>query len=377
MKIKDIINALLGRKKLLQLEAPKEEKKPTPPTKEERIEHIIEKMPENLTQMEKAYYVYLELGKELCESQEFIYSTREEKVRDYNQRVDDRFEGICKSMAELYVDILTDPRVGIEAETVMKYPGAELSHVDTIMKINGKTYIANIIADLSRIKSHEKTKKFGYEVDPEGVRKAVRIDNELYKFNLEGQYGKIDTIPADELEKMDSKLGYTLRTKGKNIYLSDTLIQLQKEMNDENLLKEYVFKREDVPESERLIYKLDYLADNMDGIIDKQGRINYLDMIRIYMQVAGTVLKPEEFARLKSYTIARNGNVHDLVSIIKVKPFAKEPNGQNTYYMYSNESQKFQKKSKKEITDIIQNDNNKIVGTADRNNPINKDDIEL
>jgi len=254
MKIKDIINALLGRKKLIQLEAPKEEKKPTPPTKEERIEHIIEKMPENLTQMEKAYYVYLELGKELCESQEFIYSTREEKVRDYNQRVDDRFEGICKSMAELYVDILTDPRVGIEAETVMKYPGAELSHVDTIMKINGKTYIANIIADLSRIKSHEKTKKFGYEVDPEGVRKAVRIDNELYKFNLEGQYGKIDTIPADELEKMDSKLGYTLRTKGKNIYLSDTLIQIQKEMNDENLLKEYVFKREDVPESERLIY---------------------------------------------------------------------------------------------------------------------------
>ena len=67
---------------------------------------------------------------------------------------------------------------------------------------------------------------------------------------------------------MDSKLGYTLRTKGKNIYLSDTLIQLQKEMNDENLLKEYVFKREDVPENERLIYKLDYLADNMDGIID-------------------------------------------------------------------------------------------------------------
>ena len=60
-----------------------------------------------------------------------------------------------------------------------------------------------------------------------------------------------------------------------------------------------------------------------------------------------------------------------------VKPFAKEPNGQNTYYMYSNESQKFQKKSKKEITDIIQNDNNNIVGTADRNNPINKDDIEL
>lgn len=33
MKIKDIINALLGRKKLLQLEAPKEEKKPTPANK--------------------------------------------------------------------------------------------------------------------------------------------------------------------------------------------------------------------------------------------------------------------------------------------------------------------------------------------------------
>ena len=35
---------------------------------------------------------------------------------------------------------------------------------------------------------------------------------------------------------MDSKLGYTLRTKGKNIYLSDTLIQLQKEMNDDKVI---------------------------------------------------------------------------------------------------------------------------------------------
>ena len=77
----------------------------------------------------------------------------------------------------------------------------------------------------------------------------------------------------EELKTM-KLLEETLRAYEEEVKAKDSVIQLQKEMNDENLLKEYVFKREDVPESERLIYKLDYLADNMDGIIDKQGRIN-------------------------------------------------------------------------------------------------------
>ena len=47
------------------------------------------------------------------------YTLRNEK---YNDVIDDKYYGICKSISELYVSILKDKRIGISAELVKKYP---------------------------------------------------------------------------------------------------------------------------------------------------------------------------------------------------------------------------------------------------------------
>ena len=76
------------------------------------IDNIINKMPKNLSKIEKAYYVYLELGKILSENPEFVFNNREEKERSYNDVIDSKYYGICKSISELYVSILKDKRIG-------------------------------------------------------------------------------------------------------------------------------------------------------------------------------------------------------------------------------------------------------------------------
>ena len=95
-------------------------------------------MPKNLSKIEKAYYVYLELGKILSENPEFVFNNREEKERSYNDVIDSKYYGICKSISELYVSILKDKRIGISTDLVKEYPEKTLTHIDAILKIDGK-----------------------------------------------------------------------------------------------------------------------------------------------------------------------------------------------------------------------------------------------
>lgn len=125
--------------------------------------------------MKKAYYIYLELGKRLNENPEFVFNNREYKEEHYNDPTNEKYEGVCKSISELYVKILTDKRIGIEAETVKKNAESSLSHVDTILKIEGKTYIANLIADLSRIKTSRRTNWFCFDLSSPTGKRALDI----------------------------------------------------------------------------------------------------------------------------------------------------------------------------------------------------------
>ena len=49
---------------------------------------IINNMPQDLSEIEKAYYIYLELGKIVSESPQFVFTDREGKERHYNYKID-------------------------------------------------------------------------------------------------------------------------------------------------------------------------------------------------------------------------------------------------------------------------------------------------
>lgn len=175
-----------------------------PPTEDKKQENfidynkIIEEMPEGLSQIEKARYIYIQLGKYFSYDERYITSQSDEEKREIFDRdisdiVDDRV--VCTSLSRIYENLLN--RVGIKAKTVL-IPGERLGHAFTELEIDGNKYFTGLIRDLMRIKTGFKTKEF-------------MIDNPD-RFGEDSEY----TVLSDEdLKSIDDKIGYTYN---RNVY---------------------------------------------------------------------------------------------------------------------------------------------------------------
>ena len=349
------------------------------------IDNIINKMPKNLSKIEKAYYVYLELGKILSENPEFVFNNREEKERSYNDVIDSKYYGICKSISELYVSILKDKRIGISADLVKEYPENTLTHIDAILKIDGKNYIANLISDLSRIKTARRVNNFGYDLSRYVQDPIIKEENEFYLKRLEQHYGKIDSLTREDIEKLDKKLGYSFfvpkisKENERGIYTEDTIELLRKDMDNPEVFKKYVLHNQDVPKEDLLKYKLDYIFENIEKITKYNSNVNYLENIRYYMYIARKILSKEECLRIHAYAATVGNDLSNIISILKVKPL-NENEKDNIYYVYSTEDKKYICKTPeqmKQFIDGIDKNSLHIIGTFDRFNPKKIDELGL
>ena len=351
-----------------------------------KIDSIINNMPQGLSKIEKAYYIYLELGKILNENTEFVFNSREYKEEHYNDPTNEKYEGVCKSISELYVKILTDKRIGIEAETVKKNPESPISHVDTILKIDGKTYIANLIADLSRIKTSRRTKWFCFDVSSQTGKRALDIDRVDYLHRLEQKYGKIDSLSREEAENLDKKFGYSFfipkiqESNERGIYTEDTIQRVKEEFENPELFKKYVLHNKDVPEKDYLRYKMDFIFENVNRLTDYNSNPRYLENIRYYVYLANKLLPKEERDRITAYAATVNNDFSNIISIIKVKGMDTDDSKENFYYVYSNFDKKYVRKEAKDIKKYIDGlDKNslKIIGTFDKYSPRDINELEL
>ena len=352
-----------------------------------QIDNIINNMPQNLSQIEKAYYIYLELGKIISESPQFVFTDRKGKEKHYNDAIDTDYFGICKSISELYVSILKDKRIGISADLVKKYPESPITYVDTILKINGKNYIANLISDLSRIKTSRRTNSFCFDLSRPVNDSILKEDNESYLKRLEHYYGKIDSLTRQDIEQLDKKLGYSFfiqknsKEDERGFYTEDTIELLRKDMNNPESFKEYVLHNRDVPKEELLKYKLDYIFENINKLTDYNSNMNYLENIRYYLYVAKKILSPEEGARIQAYAATIGNDLSRIISILKVKPLIKSDDKKNNiYYLYSTRDKKYVFKTPEEMKqfmDSIDKNSFHIIGTFDRFNPKETDELEL
>lgn len=152
-------------------------------------ENILRRMPANLTQMEQARYIYLQLGKLFTFDEKYwlgnsktrrmIYKSakRIQTPKDLkNNKV------ICVSLTNMYNSLLQ--RMGIEAEAVH---AEDDLHVYTIFKIDGVEYEADLQRDMKFIQAHRKTRSFGREPD----------------------YSTRKLISDEQMQEMDDKFGYT------------------------------------------------------------------------------------------------------------------------------------------------------------------------
>ena len=384
--LKNFINKLKNKKQnQLLLDSPKNLY--TNLINSTEIDTIINNMPQNISQIEKAYYIYLELGKIVSESPQFVFTNREGKERHYNDVIDSKYYGICKSISELYVSILRDKRIGISADLVKKYPESPITHIDTILKIDGKNYITNLISDLSRIKTSRRVNSFCFDLGRPVNDLRLKEDNESYLKRLELYYGKIDSLTRRDIEKLDKKLGYSFfipkisKEDERGLYTEDTIELLKKDMNNPELFKKYVLHNKDVSEEELLKYKLDYIFENINKLTYYKGIMNYLENIRYYLYVAKNILSPEEGSRIQAYVATTGNDLSRIISILKVKPLKESDDKKNNiYYLYSAKDKKYVGKTPEEMKqfiDSIDKNSLQIIGTFDRFNPKETDELEL
>lgn len=375
--IRNIINRIARKRDILMLD----EAKYKDLVSSDKIESIITNMPSNLSDLEKAYYVYIELGKVVSENPEYVFNDRSGKEEHYNDEMDENFYGICKTISELYVSVLRDERIGIDAELVKKAPDSPITHIDTVLKINGKNYVANLISDLSRIKTSRRVNSFGVGLERFDYNPKMRDEYEEYAKRLEKIFGKFTILTREQREAMDIKLGYSYlpevskkdkkeKLSSSGLYTEDVIELLREDMQNPESFKKYVLQDKDVPKEEYLKYKLKYIFDNINKYTDYNAEMRYLENIRYYIYVAKKLLSAEEASRIDTYVATVDDDKKNIISIFKLR--SKEKDGLNEYFMYSNEEKKYNEVSQvkmNEFLDSLKGRDIKIIGEFDRYNP--------
>lgn len=161
-------------------------------------ENVLRRMPANLTQIEQARYIYLQLGKLFTFDEKYwlgnsktrrmIYKSAR-KIHTPKDLKSNKV--ICVSLTNTYNSLLQ--RIGIEAEAVH---AEDDLHVYSIFKIDGVEYEADLQRDMKFIQAHRKTRLFGREPD----------------------YSTRKLISDEQMQEMDEKFGYTYEGD-ENLYI--------------------------------------------------------------------------------------------------------------------------------------------------------------
>ena len=241
------------------------------------LELLIQKIPQKLTQIEKARWVYIELGKMFQYDVNFFYADHETAKEMYYQEVDieniDQLNLICRPINQIYIEILK--RVGIEAQ-IITFPG-KYTHNHVACRINTndqKQYVTDLTMDLYRIKKGLRTQHFAYSA-----------------------YEEKDEIPfKDEMQEMDDKINYTYH----GLYMEDVLQMIKEEMANPELVKEYILKdyqeKENWTESEIVEAKFYFLVQHTPF-----KELGHSEAKSFIIHVIQTVLEESEKRYIKQY----------------------------------------------------------------------------
>lgn len=125
---------------------------------------IIDSLPPELSNLEKAYYIYNKLGILLYENNNLVYN-HIQNLGLYYSTIRQNGIGNCRQMSELYVTMLTISNVIEKFYLIRKPVGVEeldLRHIDAIIQIDGKLYMTDLIRDTVNMRAGIKNIKFGY-----------------------------------------------------------------------------------------------------------------------------------------------------------------------------------------------------------------------
>lgn len=176
----------------------------------ESLEKIVADIPSDFSAKEKARMAYIELGKNSFFNTKYKNVFGTEQIDIFNETSAFRRPniGICKKFVGQYMYILN--KIGVRCVEV-RDPADEFGmyHTEVTFFDDGIPHKTNLAVDLSRIQSRSKTNHFA-----------------------------VDTISAEELREIDTKIGYITKQKG---YIDDYFSEIRE-----------MFSSYDMTESERV-----------------------------------------------------------------------------------------------------------------------------
>lgn len=277
-----------------------------------QVNNIVINMPDNLSDLEKVRYIYINLGKILSYDFRIMRDLSiADKKLDYSSSTMNNYQ-TCSQISEILALLLNNITANCTAIVVkrgMKGRVSLMNHVAVEVKFNNnKKYLLDLTLDLYLIQSGMRTKEFGNN-------------------KLNSDY---DSISPKECEEIDKKIGYIT-----NSYTDKFILDIKKAISQHNF--------EGMTDREILEYKINIIKEKLL----KKFKGSF-EAMRYIINVFLIVLDNEELSSLKQYNLSYNNfGKLELLNIFEFK-------GYDLIYSYSN-NLKLENTNLDDIKNLINN----------------------
>lgn len=228
-----------------------------------QYKEILDSVPQKFSDLEKAYYIYVNLGKLLHENLDLAYNHLQ-NLEVYYDVIKENGIGNCRQMNELFASMLKYKNIIKEFFLVRKPEGVEgidLRHIDVIMSLNDKKYMFNIKGDIDNLRVGIRASHFGFTDSK--IRKIQQISIFLHNNGL----------TEEKVEELLEKIEYS--------DLEDVLKEAKKYEREFNIKDLCLFLRHKVPKI-KFIQQIEEEFGKLDEIPikstkDKEVSIESLD----------------------------------------------------------------------------------------------------
>lgn len=298
------------------------------------LNKIIENMPKDLSTIEKARYIYIELCKLFIYDENYVTGDENVKHAIFEKEPDaDNIEDnkiVCSSLSRLCIQMLK--KVGIKAAGIYmngRYEG----HMAVVMQIEDeKYYHLNPTADLMQIKQGFRT--MGFCSRPaDGPRLAFAED--------------FSTISEEEIKEMDDKLRYTYN----GLYMDEIVNMLSEEMCNIEYIREYIKTHHPeidvntVPTTDFLKYKLEFLVNYINNFCKDLSGTEKRDLLYSIADTGFTEGEHKKFGKF------HGKDSNKLIAILKAKGQVRED---DVFYLIQ-ESGDISNISEEEVKSLLEN----------------------
>ena len=162
------------------------------------IEKMIDQMPKDFTELQKARYLFINLGKLVSYDERFIvangksqrklFKMAKENVIEFNKiKEGKKFKGVCLDLNRLYANVLI--KAGIKRVFINCGRGFGIPHDSVTATLDGHTYCLDMQRALIQIQLNKRTDFFGFQDDDEPYCDTI--------------------LKPSEVEALDKSIGFT------------------------------------------------------------------------------------------------------------------------------------------------------------------------